>query len=128
MNISEAVQEIIDGEEIDRSTPGEVMTELDMMVQRLEFKTAHIAELERRIDDIITIANQIEADSNGRAWEIVERVSDVGTHAERSQSILVGMTLIRKLVGQIQWDVNRVKQAAAGRKPHEARDMDDIPW
>lgn len=90
--------------------------------------TAFNFDLQLRLDCMVRIANQVEGHATGELLSIIDGVSDTGTHADRSMSILATMRRIVALARQIAYDVNRVKQAARGDNTKEHQDYDDIPF
>lgn len=105
-----------------------VMVVNELLNRALHVSTEQVAEMKARIDEMIRIANQIEDETDHQAWHIVEQITDTGTHAERSMSILAGIRKIRTLVTNVRWDVNRIKQAAQGDNSDEHKDYDEVPF
>lgn len=130
----QAVDEIIRDEEVPitlESIAAEIqaMTTLNHVLNSaLNAQIERADELQKRIDEMNRIAAQIVGEVDEAAWYIVEGISDTGTHAERSMSILAVMRKIRGLVQNTRWDISRIYAASQGDNSRKHQDYDDVPF
>ena len=133
--IREAVEEIIAGEEVDRSTPTEViagieaaMSEITHLRVMTRAQALTIFDLQERIDTIIAIGNEIEGAADSFAWQIVDKLTSGGSHAERNIDVLAAIRTIHVWMRSIKWDVHRVKTGRNDESFPPGTDMNDIPF
>lgn len=135
MNLKDAVQEIIDSEEMDRSTPEEVIAGIESAMQEitnlreLTQKQANlIFDLYARIESVKEIAEKNLENIGVAVSDALIIVSRATLDNQQNRDKLdVVQRLTRAVAGQ-KWWVLRLIEMAEGRGAVSMPDTDEIPF
>lgn len=133
-DISEVVNEIIreDGaadtlEDVVKEIHG-VMVVNELLNHALKHQMERVAAMQKRIDRMIVIANQMEAEQTSYVWQIIEYLTRGGTHRDKDESTLQAIGKIRNMVKGLSWDIQRLTNAEPLDDYSPEQDVDDIPF
>lgn len=130
-----AVEEIIAGEEVDRSTPAEViaginaaMKEIESLRELTQTQATHIFELLARIDSMREIAeSNLENITNAVNDVIITAGRATFDNLENRNKLDIIHRLARAVAGQ-KWWVERIRQASTGQSVAVVSEPDEITF
>jgi hypothetical protein len=130
-----AIDEIIAGEEVDRSTPAEVIAGIESAMREIgylramqETQAAIIIDLQTRIERMIKLATE-DNDTQARyAFEVIARLTTGGTHREKDEQALYAIGDLLKLIRSTEYAPERLRQASVGRDRSQRHGDDNIPF
>jgi len=130
-----AVEEIIAGEEVDRSTPAEViaginaaMAEIEHLRELTQVQANTIFDMLARIDRMIKITEYDNQRITDVVIGVMDRMTMGGTHREKDEQQLGAINKLLNLLSISQDMPVRVKRASEAEKRKNDDSYSDVPF